>query len=333
METHFAWVFVTDRHVYKMKKAARRATMDYRTLASRERGCRNELELNRRLAPTVYLDVVPLSRERGGDLVLGPGERVVEWLVKMRRLPAARLLDRAMAAGAVSDADLDGVLRLLSAFYRGTLPAPMRPRAWLERLERLTRRSAEELQAPDLRLPAERIEPVLEAQLLYIAAAEPFLAPRASRLVDAHGDLRPEHVFLGPEPCVIDCLEYDPDLRRLDPAEEITNLALGCERLGRADVAARLLRGYRAAMDDPVPDSLFAFYTSQRAVIAARLAAWHVRDPMYAAEWQSWIDQARSCLDRALRHARSALQALQEEESVGGRHRPALEQRHERSSG
>src|SRR5690606_10279135 len=129
LDTHFAWVFLTDRHVFKMKKAVRRGTMDYATLAARERNCRNELELNRRLAPSVYLEVLPLSLA-GGRLVLGPGEETVEWLVRMRRLPEDRQLDHAIAKGTVTASDLDEVIALLAEFYRNTHREPMTPDAW-----------------------------------------------------------------------------------------------------------------------------------------------------------------------------------------------------------
>lgn len=310
IETHFAWVFLTVRHVYKMKKPVQQATMDYRTLESRQRGCRNELELNRRLAPLVYIDVVPLALDRGGDMVLGRGQRVVDWLVRMHRLPASRMLDRAIAEDTIGSGDIDAVIELLCDFYRKTRPAPMEQPAYSERLHERTLLNATHLCAPDLALHRSRIDPPIRAQLAYIAKAGRVLGQRAPRVVDGHGDLRPEHVYLGPEPCVIDCLEFDGDLRRLDPAEEIANLALGCSRLGRPDLAQQLMRQYRTVMSDPAPEHLLAFYMSQRAVTAAKIAAWHVRDPMYSRRGP-WIALANTHLDGAARHARLALRELE----------------------
>jgi len=110
IETHFAWVFLAGDRVYKFKKPLLQATMDYRTLARRGRACREELRLNRRLAPHVYLRVVPLLRASSGSLSLRPrqasGAMVVDWLVQMRRLRASRMLDRLISAGAVHGADL-----------------------------------------------------------------------------------------------------------------------------------------------------------------------------------------------------------------------------------
>ncbi|HSK39559.1 MAG TPA: hypothetical protein VK943_07310, partial [Arenibaculum sp.] len=93
VETHMSWVFLTDRHVYKLKKPARSPVLDFSTVDAREANCEAEIRLNRRLAPRVYLGVVPLVVLDGGTLALaGPG-RPVDWLVRMLRLPMRHRLD------------------------------------------------------------------------------------------------------------------------------------------------------------------------------------------------------------------------------------------------
>jgi aminoglycoside phosphotransferase family enzyme len=323
VETHFAWVFLTEHHAYKMKKPMQQATMDYRTLESRERGCRNELRLNRRLAPSVYIAVVPLSRKSGGTLELGGRQDVVDWLVKMRRLPAARMLDRAIADGTLMPGDLDAVIELLAAFYKATRRMPLSKAAYRRRLRTATLRNASDLRAPDLALNRARVDPVIDAQLTYISSAHS-LGSRGAHLVEGHGDLRLEHVYLGPPPSVIDCLEFDRDLRRLDPAEEIANLILGCSRLKRADLAAELLHSYRTAMQDPVTGDQAQFYMSQRAVTGAKVAAWHVRDPMYV-DRLPWIARANSYLDDAMRYVDSALREVKSKSKVIERYRPSIQ--------
>jgi aminoglycoside phosphotransferase family enzyme len=324
VETHFAWVFLTEHHAYKMKKPMQQATMDYRTLESRERGCRNELRLNRRLAPSVYIDVVPLSRGPGGALEFGGRKDAVDWLVKMHRLPAARMLDRAIVDGTLTPGDLDAVIELLAAFYKTARRMALSKAAYLRRLRIATLQNASDLCAPDLALNRARVDPVIDAQLAYISGAHS-LGSRGAHLVEGHGDLRLEHVYLGPPPSVIDCLEFDRDLRRLDPAEEIANLAMGCGRLQRTDLAGELLRRYRNAMRDLVRDDQVQFYMSRRAAIGAKIAAWHVRDPIYV-DRQPWIARANSYLDDAMRHMNSALREVNKDKStVIERHRPSLQ--------
>lgn len=97
IETHFAWVILGRRTVFKLKKPLRHGRMDYRSLAQRRRGCRAELVLNRRASPDVYQCVLPISVARSGELRLGRSARTVDWLVQMKRLPAQCMMDAILA--------------------------------------------------------------------------------------------------------------------------------------------------------------------------------------------------------------------------------------------
>lgn len=310
VETHFAWVFLTDRHAYKMKKSMRQDIMDYRTLARRERGCRNELELNSRLASEVYLDVVPLSRTRQGGLKLGQGAQVLEWLIRMQRLESARMLDAAIAAGTLKARMLDPLMSRLCGFFRMATARPMPARAYLARLRMRSLQDARELRAPDLRLDLTFLDEIIDGHLSFMERAHGLVGERGARLVDGHGDLRPEHIYVGSEsrrPCVIDCLEFNSDLRRLDPAEEMAFLALECVRLDAPAIARGLLNRYERLMPGRVSRALFYFYMSQRALTRAKVTAWHLKDPRLAHRRRRWIEKTDSYLSNALRYSRSAL--------------------------
>lgn len=311
IETHFAWVFLTGTRAYKLKKPLRQGSMDHRTLARRERACREELRLNRRLAPEVYIRVVPLHRDPNGSLSLraAAGSRVADWLVQMRRLPATRMLDRVIAAGRLRPSDLDRLTAALAAFFRHAQRRPLTDGAYRARLSREIQRNADELCARDLGLSRSKIVSLSRAQLDFVSRHPRTLSGRGARLLDGHGDLRPEHVFLGTSSapaCVIDCLEFDRDLRRLDPAEELAFLALECARLGAAAAAEGLLARYRLAAGDPAPPTLIHFYKSRRAAVRAQIAAWHLRDPAFAGEWRAWNARAHSYLADALCHIQRA---------------------------
>lgn len=310
IETHFAWVFLVGERAYKLKKPVRRASMNYSTLARRERACREELELNRRLAPGVYLRVVPLGRDRHGALIRGGGVRVVDWLVEMVRLPEARRLDRAIRTGAIGPGDLEPVVTRLATFFQRAERRPMSDRRYLARLRHQVLCDAQALLASDLLLDRCLVEEVCCSQLAFLEECAPLLAGRGERLRDGHGDLRPEHVFLGDRgaaACVIDCLEFDRNLRRLDPAEEMAFLALECRRLGAAGIADELMARYARATGDPAPRSLSHFYMGRRAAVRALIAAWHLRDPAFSEESGKWSARAHSYLRDALRHTRRAL--------------------------
>jgi aminoglycoside phosphotransferase family enzyme len=290
IETHFAWVFLSRELVYKLKKPIRFAEFDFTTLAARRADCELEVALNRRLAEPTYLGVVPLGRI-GGRLALEAPTDPVEWLVKMRRLPEDRMLDRAAARGAVGEPELVPLIDKLGAFYARTTRAAWDGPAYRETLLWQIDKYATQLASRDLGMDAARVRRLASAQRQFVREHPALFDERivAGRVVDAHGDLRPEHVFLGQDPQIIDCLEFSAALRLLDTAEEIGFLVLECERLGFGEVGATVYELYRRRCDDHVAPELYAFYRSQRALVRALLSAWHLRDGLasdVAAHWR-----------------------------------------------
>lgn len=312
-ETHMSWVFLTDREVFKLKKPVRAGSLDYTTLARREACARAEVALNRRLAPEVYLGVVPLMRDAAGGLRCGGGGEVVDWLVHMRRLAEARLLDVALAEGTATVAEVERVAARLARFF-ADLPAE-RPAAarHLGRFARDLALARRLLCRGSFDLAPQLPGAVLERLEAWLAGRADLLLARlaAGQVVEGHGDLRPDHVFLGPPVAVIDCLEFDRDLRLTDPAEEAAFLALECDRLG-APWAGAILREHCAAARGLAPEGeLLAFYTAFHAVLRARLCLGHLTDPA-PTEPAPWLAKARrylaaaaaACRGLTLAHAR-----------------------------
>jgi uncharacterized protein len=308
IETHFAWILLTPSHVYKLKKALRHGSMDYRSLAQRRRGCRAEVALNRRLAADVYLGVVPLSLSRHGALRLGPGAVTVDYVVWMRRLPEERMLHILLRRRSLRPGERAALLEVLAGFFRGARRHPLGRRAYLNRLAASIRTNRQSLlrHAPALRAHINALT-ALQQQCLRLLAHD--LADRAARVVDGHGDLRPEHVCMTRPVVVIDCIEFARDLRLQDPLEEMAFLALEIEHLGRARLAWKLLQEYRAAHDSDASDALTHLYVSLRALLRARLSAWHIGDQQFRNP-RPWLRRTRVYLREAEEHARAALQAF-----------------------
>ena len=329
IETHFAWVFLTRARAYKLKKPLRRGMMDYRTLARRRLGCREEVRLNRRLSPAVYLGATPLSQDRRGALKLGAGGKVLDWLVVMRRLPAARMLDQALKGRSVADADVDRVVATLGRFFATAPPVGATPAEFFRRLRGQSAADERQLAAVSPGWQA-LLRRVCAVQRQFRRVQRAALAARARRTVEGHGDLRPEHIHLGPPVTVIDCLEFDRDLRLRDPAEELAYLQLEMRRLGSARLGRRLCQRVLAALDDAPGRAIVAFYMSHQALTRAKLAAWHVGDPQFP-EPRRWLRRARSYLEDALRYGEAALRlAAAGGASFARRGRPALQQRRQR---
>lgn len=306
-ETHFAWVFLAGDRAYKMKKPSHLRGADWRSAEARELACREELRLNRRLSAPTYLGVEPLVETASG-LKIGGAGRAVDWLLVMRRLDERRMLDARLAAGTLRPGDLDAVLAFLVDFYKSREPLPFAADAYLRRVGARLEEALGALQRTELGLPAERIAPLAAELRASFASLHAELAERARtrRIAEVHGDLRAEHVWLGPPVQVIDAMEVYADLRMLDTAEEIAMLALDCERPASAWAPAYLRDHYRRLNADPVGDRLFEFYMALRAATHAKLAIWHLDDPQQFPDPAPWRARALRAAAAALRHCHAA---------------------------
>ena len=304
IETHMSWVFLAGEQVLKLKKPVRYPFLDFSTLAAREACCREEVRLNQRLAPGVYRGLMVLE-ERDGHLVLreegeAPGGRTVDWLVWMKRLPREQMLDRRLALGRVEPAEVDALVDVLGAFYRDALRIPPDPAAYCARFEREHAVDRELLLRPQFQVPG--AAPALDRFERALTQGRGLVQARAGqgRIVDGHGDLRPEHVCLLDPPVVIDCLEFNAALRQVDPFDELAFLALECDMAGAAWIGPRLVAGCAAMLDDAPPVALLHLYTAARALLRARLAIAHLLDPRPRTP-ERWPPQAQRYVARALR--------------------------------
>jgi aminoglycoside phosphotransferase family enzyme len=303
VETHISWVFLTDNHAYKLKKPVRSDFVDFRTIAARRRDCEEEVLLNRRLTPDVYLGTVPLTMASDGHLELGGKGQTVDWLVKMRRLPDDRMLDNMVKKGAVQEVEIYALVQKLSDYYRGSPPVRIEPSAYRRQLEENATANARELMSPLYGLSTDRIKRILAAQLQLLSQKPELFECRAreERIVEGHGDLRPEHVCLEREPKIIDCVEFNREFRIIDPADELAFLALECERLGGHAVSGTIFEAYRNISGDDPPEKLVDFYKSYRACLRAKLAALHLRDPLVS-DTQKWAGLTGDYLNIAERY-------------------------------
>jgi aminoglycoside phosphotransferase family enzyme len=311
IETHMSWVFLTDEHAYKLKKPVHLDHQDFRSLRRRRFYCQEEVRLNRRLAESVYLGVVPLVVCADAVLRLGGAGRAVDWVVRMRRLRAECMLDSLLLQRKVTQAQMRAVGSRLALFHRALPPAPLDGPGYRALLSRHISDCERELCDPAWALPQARIAALLAQQRAVLAACGDAIDGRvaAGLVVEGHGDLRPEHVYLGEPPAIIDCLEFSRELRFLDGLDEVGFLALECERARAAPMAAALLEAYRESSGDPMPQALLHFHQSCRACARARLAIRHLREPRYRAS-PAWRRRALRYLALAARHLRASQAAL-----------------------
>lgn len=318
-ETHMSWVFLAGDEAYKLKKPVWFPYLDFSTLSRREQACRAELALNRRLAPDVYKAVAPVVRaERGlaiGPAAGGPGE-VVDWLVVMRRLDPGATLECAIETRRLTASQLDGLLSTLAAFYRHAMRVLIAPEIHLLNWRRRAAFNAHVLLDPrldaHLGLPAGLVRQVGRTQRRFLTERAWLIAGRVRdrHVVDGHGDLRPEHVWLGSPVRIIDRLEFNAALRAVDPVDEMAFLSVECERLGCAWAASHISRQAGHLFPEGISDELFAFYRCHRATLRARLAAAHLLEPDPRTP-DKWRRQAGAYLRLAARDARRIDRFLQ----------------------
>jgi len=302
IETHMSWVFLTADRVYKLKKPARLPHLDHATLARRHHSCVQELTLGRRLARDVYLELAPLRATSEGLAVGGPFGEIIDWLVVMRRLPAERMLPRMIAEGTATEAHATAVGDVLATFYGQARVAPWDGATYRCRLRGDLLAFVAEL--VELDAPRPRIEAILDFQLATLDRHAHELDARIAqgRVVDAHGDLRPEHVCIEPPPAVpavIDPLEFDDELRLLDAASELAFFALECERLEAAWFGTRVIARYAERTGDRVPAPLAALYRNHHVLVRAVLALRHLVDTP-ARDHPRWRAKANAYLGRAV---------------------------------
>ncbi|HSN22441.1 MAG TPA: hypothetical protein VLS49_17280 [Usitatibacter sp.] len=303
IETHLSWVFLTDTHAYKLKKPVRHDECDLTTVAARAAHCRMEIVLNRRLSDDVYLGAVPIGLDRSGHMHLDRGGVVVDWLIRMRRLPAERMLDRLIAARRLREGELVPLVMRLVRFYRSCRSEPMTGAQFRARLAGRIASTTRDLAAPEAELPLALVEAVGERQLAFIERRPELIDRRVAlgRVLEGHGDLRPEHVCLEPTPQVIDCLEFSRELRTVDVAEELGFLALECERLGAPRLKREIFEAYTDLSGDRPDAALVDFYQSQHACVRATLAVAHLRE-RGRDDHERWLRRAADYLQLAARH-------------------------------
>jgi aminoglycoside phosphotransferase family enzyme len=281
VETHMSFVFLAGRLVYKLKKPVVFPYLDFSTPSARRRFVGEELRLNRRLAPDVYLGEAILRLSETGSLTLDGAGRAVDWLVMMRRLPHRRMLDAMLKRGAATPEAIGRVGDALAGFYGSLPPEPIPVEAYLGRLAREHAETADTLREPAFGLTAAEAEEALRSFDARLALARSAIESRVreGRIVEGHGDLRPEHVCMTDPVAIIDRLEFDRALRLVDPFEEVAFLGLECARLGAPWAHAVLTGRVAAGLGAAPTEAVAAFHWTNRALLRARLALAHLREP------------------------------------------------------
>jgi aminoglycoside phosphotransferase family enzyme/predicted kinase len=271
-ETHISHLFFAGDLVFKLKKPVRFPFLDYRTLAQRRHFLNEELHLNRRLAPSVYIGVMPICHNESGWRLGGWGEPE-EYVLVMRRLPERRMLPFLLETQQVTCAMMRELAHILARFHeaaeRATSPS------YSERVERQWEKNLAELASADM-LAAGELERFTRFGAEFFRAHRQLLGQRATGgwVRDVHGDLHCEHICFAPEGVqIFDCIEFDPALRRCDLAAEIAFLLMDLDVRGGSSFANVFIERYLELVADHGQPELWPFFKCQRALVRGKVYA------------------------------------------------------------
>ncbi|HEY0887818.1 MAG TPA: AAA family ATPase [Ramlibacter sp.] len=292
IETHISWVLLAGDHAWKVKKPVRLPFVDYGSLAARRHCCEEEVRLNRRLAPSLYLGVSRITGTAQTPCIDGAGE-AIEYAVRMRRFAAGALFSEQLAAGTLAPAQVDALAALLGDFH-GRAPAAA-PDSGYGNPEGRRRVALAALEgAGAVATPAE-----LARLRQWLAEQADTLAARwrerleSGRVREGHGDLHLDNVVgLGGEVAAFDGIEFDPALRWIDVIDDLAFAVMDFAARGRRDLAFRLLNGWLDRTGDHGGVAVLRFAAVYRALVRAQVE--HLRGPARADAVRRYVDAALS---------------------------------------
>ena len=276
LETHISYVLLTGQHAYKIKKPVALGFLDFTTLAARRFFCEEELRLNQRLAPALYLDVVPITGSVDAPVLGGDGP-ALEYAVKMREFPQDALASQILARHELSPADIDALAARVAAFHGASGVAPRDGMFGSpDEILRVARQNFAQIR-PHLTTAEERDE--LEelrawTEHEHAARRDAFLRRRKEGFVrECHGDLHLNNIArVDGELIIFDCIEFNESMRWIDVMSEVAFTVMDLHYRGRADLARRFLNAYLERTGGYAGVAVLRFYLVYRALVRAKIA-------------------------------------------------------------
>jgi aminoglycoside phosphotransferase family enzyme len=288
VQTHISIVFVADNFVYKIKKPINFGFLDFSTLEKRKYFCEQEIRLNRRLSKDIYLDVLPVTLE--GDrysLRSRPG-KPVEYAVKMRRIPAEKLMKSMFERGELTEDHLKSIADILATFHFTALRTAEidkfgEPEAFRVNTDENFQQVEKYIGMTILRKEFDALKKWTTN--FYQTNGGKFEERiKAGRIRDCHGDLHMEHICLTEDISIIDCIEFNDRFRYSDTLADIAFLLMDLEYHDGGRVSKTLWKHYRDHANEGDVDSLLTFYKTYRAFVRGKVNSFQLDDTNITSE-------------------------------------------------
>jgi uncharacterized protein len=274
-ETHISWIILTDHFAFKIKKPVSFSFLDFSTTEKRKFYCRQELKLNRRLAPEMYLKVIPITQSMAGDG--NSGDEVLDYAVQMKRMDNSREMDLMLKKDQVTMFHIDRLAEKIAAFHKKAriLKNAFNTLLFHDRFADIQQVSAflAEHAGEEWR---QKIDISVRKSFLYLNSIRNLSNHRVITgfQKDCHGDMNASNIFLYDDPVIFDCIEFNSDYRRIDVLNDIAFLCVDLEFFGKPEMSEGFYRKYleySGLEDDPQNRKLFMYYKSYRANIRAKV--------------------------------------------------------------
>jgi uncharacterized protein len=281
IQTHISFVFLTKNYVYKVKKAVNFGFLDFSTLDKRHVFCEKELDLNKRLCPDIYLEVVPINKSSA--IKINGGGETVEYALKMKRLPQEKIMTELLKESKVDKKKIDALAEIIAQFHSkaktnseisgfGSLKTVKTN--WDENFAQTTKYINQTIPQTEFQFIQTEINS-------FIAKNTPLFESRIAdkRIRDCHGDLHSGNIFITDKICIFDAIEFNDRFRYSDVAADVAFLAMDLDFQKRSDLADYFIERYLAYSKDRQLLKLLGFYKCYRAYVRGKVISFRLDDP------------------------------------------------------
>jgi len=286
IQTHISFVFLTKNYVYKVKKAVNFGFLDFSTIDKRQGFCEKELELNRRLCPEIYLEVVPINKS-STIKINGSGE-TIEYALKMKRLPQERIMTELLKENKVDKKIIDELAGIVAQFHSKALTnseisvfgsLKMIKTNWDENFAQTTKYLNQTIPQTEFHFVQTRINAFMGKNT---ALFESRIVGK--RIRDCHGDLHSGNIFITDKICIFDAIEFNDRFRYSDVAADVAFLAMDLDFQQRPDLANYFIERYLANSKDQQLTQLLPFYKCYRSYVRGKVISFKLDDPNITSE-------------------------------------------------
>ncbi len=303
LQTHISFLFLTDDYVYKIKKPVDLGFLNFTTLDRRRFYCEEEVRLNRRLCPDVYLGVVQIRESEQGITFNGSGI-IVEYAVKMRRLPEHRMLDRLLQEDKVEENDVRRIEATIARFHETAERSTEIDRYgdlsvikhnWDENFRQIADFIGVTISRQDMDMIEEWV-------YFFLSHREKLFAERVDGgfIRDCDGDIHAENICLGDKICIFDCIEFNERFRYIDTAADIASLLMDFDYHNKRSFSDIFIAEYRTLSGDTGMLQILEFYKLYRAFVRGKVESFKLHDRDMTS------DEKTSAREKAIRHFRLA---------------------------